>query len=251
VFGPGDAFVLSETDEHGELRNRAAVQQGGAGVPYTQLGLGVHPYHFTTSNTYYWRNYYTEYGIMTYTNSERMLQHNGWPGTCGDLGAMVRLWSDGSRFVMGQHRLPVVFTEDNWSAQPILQINPTNNQYCWYSDGCEAAYLVDLSTWLWDNRYAASGAAGTATKQLRVAWYRGADKASKVIPGGLDILGLYGAAGNGKQDFHLHDCWREGVLNNEYTEERSHPSNTSVPRGSPALQGLPGYYNLLRSSACY
>jgi hypothetical protein len=222
--------------------------QNEPAVPYTQLGLGVHPYHYTTANTYYWRNYYTEYGLMTYVNGERRLQRNGWPGRCGDLGAMVRLWSDGSHFI-GKHPLPVVFTEDNWSAQPLVALNPTNNQYCWDSTGCEGAYLVDLFTWLWDTHAAAKGAAQTATKQLRVMWYRGADKASSAIPGGLDLLGLYGAAGKGKSDFHLHDCRQERILNDLYTDDGSVAPPSTLPSG--AAKGMPGYYYLLRDTPCY
>jgi len=170
--------------EHGQ-RHRG-VGATNKGVPVSALAVGVHPYHYNTSDYNYWRNYYTEYG---YSNTNTFNQP---AGPCGDLGLMLNTWLNS---LSGE---PVIFTEDNWTS------NGAVTPDCSQDDGCDGTYLVDLFTWLKDHGYTNSG-----SSPIRVMWYRGADDGS-----GGHTLGIYTPNGVGKQ-IYLNACTNNAINNIE------------------------------------
>lgn len=191
----------------------------GSGVSYDHLGVAVHPYNYSTPNPDnsgrfgYWRNFYSEYGDA-YNGT---IYHNRYPGVCRDLGRMLQLWTAPYRGPDGTtHRLPLVFTEDNWSDHPEVtpsrpQPNGTHKlngtQACSNVDGCEGTYLVDLFTWLDDHRQLYHTDLDAASSPLRVAWYHGADKNEPAVFAhiGQGGLGLYKGEGVQKP-FHITFC---------------------------------------------
>jgi len=145
----------------------------GYGVSSAHLGVAVHPYHYNTSESGYWQNYYTQYGGAN--------GHNGPAGPCSDLEAMYFLW-------LGQFPgMPLVFSEINWTDHPADHLpgcTRTNCNNCSDAAGCEGSYLVDLFTWLQDH------GASAPNSLVRVLVYRGADKD---VP-----LGIFGPSGQDK-----------------------------------------------------
>ncbi len=140
-------------------------------VSSAHLGVAVHPYHYDTNESYYWRNYYYQYGYGPSGGN------NSYAGTCGDLGGMVSLWQG---LFPG---MPLVFTEINWTTS-----FPSGN--CSDFTGCEGTYLVDLFTWLADHQ-------NFSNTSIRVLVYRGADKS--VAPNTTkQDLGLYQRDGSDK-----------------------------------------------------
>jgi len=209
------------------------------GIGYSQLGFAVHPYNYNTydhnprtpggndtATTGYWRNYYHEYGTDGNLHAG-FTRYNGYPGVCRDLGKMIALWSGTRNLNDNGHRLPIVFTEDNWSDQQTMQyrLDPHNvfrtppqpwggpgdpaphalstitdindghaNQHCANPDGCEAAYLADLFTWLYDHGYAGGANHKPISQEpLRVLLFHGADGGTSD-----DTLGVYGLGGRRK-----------------------------------------------------
>lgn len=173
----------------------AAIITGG--VPATNLGFAVHPYGYTTVENdknpqrwKWWRSYFTRY-----PDNDSTLNRRRGPGVCRDLQAMLKLWTDPnshSRTVKLQtaRRLPVIFTEDNWADQPGYTTVPCSDITV---GGCPGTYLVDLFTWLKDNKLAAN----PAQSQIRVLWFRGANSTSRP-PAADALLGIYNSDGTNK-----------------------------------------------------
>lgn len=148
-------------------------------VPAQVLGVAVHPYGYTTSPGYYWRNYYT-------------MPRIGYGGVCRDMAYMIETWTGRGKIVGGGSEpnintqylqgLPVVFTEINFSPARDNSTRPQDQQN-WANDS--GSYLVDLFTYLYDHNFFTGGNTRAASMSpLRVAWFRGAD-----APG--NELGLY------------------------------------------------------------
>jgi len=162
------------------IASEALADAANKGVPLSALAAGVHPYHYNTADSNYWRNYYSEYG---YYIGDGANVYNQYAGPCGDLGLMLNTWLNS---LSGE---PVIFTEDNWTS------NGTTTPNCGLDDGCQGTYLTDLFTWLKDHGYANPG-----SSPIRVMWYRGADDGS-----GGHTLGIYTPSGVGKQ-IYLNAC---------------------------------------------
>jgi hypothetical protein len=208
---------------------------GDQKVPYGNLGFGVHPYNYATQNpdpygyTGYWRNFYYLYcvnggGIQPHTPPIDRTTCNHYNRT-RQLDRMIRLWSTP---IHGQP-LPVVFTETNWSDEP--NTVKDSAQACSNPTGCQAAYLVDLFTYLDDYcklYYRNSCEKGDFSRfPVRVAWYRGADKAE--AQGSITkppVLGLYVGARSPKSAY-IRDCVGRGpqsdTLGNFYHKHRRIP----------------------------
>lgn len=158
---------------------KAAISLAKTHVSSAKLGVAVHPYKYTSaSNNGYWRNYYSVPG----TGDQNV---NPTPYACYDLRNMINLW------VSSFSGLPVIFTEDNWTDQTASA----------RTDGidlnrAEAAYVVDLFTFLYDfNGGVPSGNSGytdPTTSPIRVAIFRGDDAP---VP---DDIGLYSSTGTDK-----------------------------------------------------
>src|SRR5438067_166546 len=88
---------------------------------------------------------------------------------------MLKVWTHNPTF----KGIPIVFTEDNYSDQ--------GNNVTAY----EAAYMVDLFTWL--HNHTSYGIA--ASSPIRVQWYRGVDDGEKDGGNNLMTLGLYAQSG--------------------------------------------------------
>ncbi len=141
------------------------------GLGSGNLAVAVHPYTYATqAGQGYWRNYYAPHNG----------QQNHWPEQCRDLKGMINLWRGTSTL----SQLPLVFTEDNWSAAA-----GGVSKDCSDTTYCEGAYLVDLFTWLDQNHYN-----DPSTSPLRIAWYRGSDPQGATIP-----IGLYDRIGQEKR----------------------------------------------------
>jgi len=183
-----------------DISLQAIGQAKGAGttpvLQDTQLGYAVHPYNYSTYNprtdtatTGYWQNFYHEYGVTfldpaghgTYT------RYNFYGGICRDLQSMIDVWTM-PQYNRGK-RLPLVFTEDNWSDHPNDPVIDDGHsiQFCSYANGCEGAYIVDLFTWLYGHR-GQYNTTNAPNSQLRVAIYRGANK--PLTSNSADILVL-------------------------------------------------------------
>lgn len=141
----------------------------GPTVPASHLGLGIHPYGFTTRDRGYWRNYF---------------RNGGKPekNPCRDLGGVIKRWSA----IPGN--LPIVFTEEDYDpgGTPYDPLgNPTDTNP-------EGAFLVDLFTWLYghDAQYHVRT---PSASRLRVPWSTGVDK-----PAAPYFTGLYTQNGSPK-----------------------------------------------------
>ncbi len=130
-------------------------------VPTGRLGLGVHPYGYDTNDGFFWRNYYNEYAGSRGSNA--------WQGNCQDLNLMLQAWT-GSTKNYNFQGLPVIFTETNWSV-----VGGHATSKCSNAAGCQAAYLVDLFTYLHDKRcQQVNGkcSVNPSNVPIRVAWHR-------------------------------------------------------------------------------
>ncbi len=175
-----------------------------AGVAPGHLGIAIHPYHYNTSDTFRWHDYYGpievahHQGQVIAGHSANKVKHldvvNHYADKCSDLGTMMDLWTQPIRYGHHQYQLPLVFTEDNWttngSAGAGAANTPTEVQS--YLDG---AYLVDFMSWMniWARNH--------RDKPVRVLWYRGSDSGE----GGYN-LGLYYPGGGEKGIDHFHWC---------------------------------------------
>lgn len=161
------------------------------GVYPSVLGAAVHPYHYNTDESNYWRNYYTEYG---YYIGDGANVYNHYAGPCGDMNLMLSTW-----FTLPGN-VPVIFTEVNWTsnADPSTANSGPN---CSLDAGCDGTYLVDLFTWLRDHNDADPN-----NSPVRVMWYRGADRGSG------HQLGIFTPNGAGKQ-IYLNAC-NQSTINN-------------------------------------
>ena len=163
------------------------------GVSLSVLAAGVHPYHYNTSDSGYWRNYYTEYpGYI----GDGIFAYNTYAGPCGDLYQMLNTWLNSLSGV------PVIFTEDNWTS------NGGTTPDCGSDPGCEGTYLVDLFTYLKDS---ASYYTNPQASAIRVMVYRGADDGS-----GTHQLGIYQDGTTHKQ-IYLNACNNGGINNSQAT----------------------------------
>ena len=165
--------------------------RSSAGREKSVLGAAVHPYHYNTNESNYWRNYYTEYG---YYIGDGANTYNHYAGPCGDMDLMLRTW-----FTLPGN-VPVILTEVNWTsnADPSTANSGPN---CSLDAGCDGTYLVDLFTWLQDHNDADPN-----NSPLRVMWYRGADRGSG------HQLGIFTPNGAGKQ-IYLNAC-NQSTINN-------------------------------------
>ncbi len=137
-----------------------------SGVPYSNLAVAVHPYGYATPEyPTYWPNYGFQprwYNPPTIPTDDF---NTSLPST-SRLDWMISEWT------ATNPGIPLVFTEDNYSAVP----SPPDD-YAEY----EAAYLTDLTDWLGDrNGYAYA----LGQTPVRVMWFTGLD-----FPG--KALGLY------------------------------------------------------------
>lgn len=128
------------------------------GVPQGRLGVAIHPYGYTTNDTFKWYNYKGQLGRTT--------------TTCTDLGATLLLWT--SMFP----NLPVFITEINFSANAADWDTYANNGSDQGENG-EVAYVADVVTYLDDNGYN-----NPSTSAVRMFWFTGLDF-------GSTNLGLY------------------------------------------------------------
>jgi len=191
-----------------------------AGVAPRHLGIAVHPYHYNTHDTSQWHDYYGPLAVayhggqvITGYGAEEIKRHlagelgpvqifgveNHYAGKCGDLDAMLKLWTQPIRYKRHQYQLPLVFTEDNWTvnngAGAGAAKTPTEVQN--YLDG---AYLVDFMSWM--NRWVRNH----RDKPVRVIWYRGSDSGES----GYN-LGLYSPGGGEKGIDHFLSCHNSGI----------------------------------------
>jgi len=187
-----------------------------AGVDPRHLGIAVHPYHYNTPDTSRWHDYYgpievayhggqliTGYGadevkrrLAAESGVQPFAVNNQYAGKCGDLGAMLTLWTQPIRYGRHQYQLPLVFTEDNWTTNGAGSAK-TPSEVQFYLDG---AYLVDFMSWM------NSWARNHSDKPVRVLWYRGSDSGE----GGYN-LGLYSPGGGEKGIDHYHWCHNSGI----------------------------------------
>ncbi len=164
------------------IASEAIADAANKGVSLSVLAAGVHPYHYNTSESTYWRNYINngQYG------------HNQYAGPCGDLGLMLNTWLNSLSGV------PVIFTEDNWTSNAANTPDCSSDQYT----GCEGTYIADLFTYLKDTGYT-----NVLSSPIRVAVYRGADDNSGGHP-----LGLY-QDGTTRKEIQLKACNNNGINN--------------------------------------
>lgn len=185
---PGQQGTLSSkpcTDFAGQVNineARQAIQAGVSKFGSTQaqahLGVAVHPYKYDTSDTYYWRNYYTSYPAATSPPLGYQLNYNHYRGVCFDLGYMLHQWYDSVYLTVAG--MPKMWTEDNYSDAPY---SAETQSTCGDITGCEGTYLVDLMTWLYDKNWA-----DPTTSPIRVAWFDGVDYYDQ---GTLQPFGIY------------------------------------------------------------
>jgi len=178
---------------------QAIISATAQGVSAANLGFAVHPYNYSTyfrtdphPRTTYWTNYYHMYPAVVLGANGPYADYNTYPGVCRDLLFMTRLWTSDKR-IRNQH-LPLIFTEDNWSDFPQL-LTQGPGQACGNPTGCSGAYLADLFTWLYDHPQ--FDITHPSNSPLRVAWYRGAEKAAAGSPD--QLLVIYTSSGNGKR----------------------------------------------------
>lgn len=139
--------------------------QAATAAGITNLAVGVHPYHYNTTNMYYFRNFYA--------------LGNKPANPCGYIDKMINMWSG---IHSGSQTVPIFFTEDNWSDHPCPDHGPvfTGCKACPTStvDACEGTYLVDLFTYMKDKYFPTT----KGTDRFRVLWYRGADALDTYVP---------------------------------------------------------------------
>jgi len=192
------------------------------GVAPEHLGIAVHPYHYNTSDTSTWHDYYGPVGIAFNGDQVKVVTgygsdeakrrlapdlgpqpfnvENTYAGTCGDLGGMLTLWTEPIHYGRNQYQLPLVFTEDNWTTNSTAAGGAANTPSVVqaYLDG---AYLVDFMSWMnvWTRNH--------RDKPVRVLWYRGSDSGEQKVYN----LGLYSPGGGEKGIDQLLWCHNSGV----------------------------------------
>ncbi len=181
--------------ENVDLANNALTEaeKSPNNVPTSRLGVAIHPYDYNTNETQtYWQNYYNDYG---YSQQSK----NGPAGVCGDLGAMLNLWTN-TYFPA----LPVIATEDNWLSDPQNHLPSCTGGGCHITcsnaAGCSGTYLVDLLTWLSDHNYdcmTVDNSIGcSSASTFRLSWFRGMDVPTDTFSSNpIDPLGIYGVNG--------------------------------------------------------
>jgi len=222
-------------------------------APVERLGLAVHPYGYDTPDDHghWWKNFYGQtqaHGPLDPGNPKRFSYN-----PCLNLSDMINTWTTsgthrgtpksryyGTKYSFASLRLPVIFTEDNYSPGESIRTGTNPNGTPIYSpvsnESAQGAYTADLFTWL-NDRYCTrkNGVCvglDPTRAPVRVNIFRGVD-----APG--DNVGIYyGVAQAG----HTNGAPKIAKVSCP-DQKRKGISNTQVP--------IARIYSSLIATACY
>jgi len=240
TFNQYDSVFAAAAAISATIHSSAQVVVDGMSIPPApagRLGLAVHPYGYDTPDDHghWWKNFYKQLPL----GSTKRFSYNA----CLNLSDMINTWTTSgthrgipksryyrTKYSFASLRLPVIFTEDNYSPGEGLNGIATTNA------PAQGAYTADLFTWL-NDRYCTrkNGVCvglDPTRAPVRVAYFRGVD-----APG--DNVGIYsGVAQAGYTNgapkvatVYCPDQKRKGI------------SNTPVP--------IARIYSSLIATACY
>ncbi len=228
------------------IHSSAQVIVDGASIPPAPvglLGLAVHPYGYDTPDDHghWWKNFYNQ--TQAQAPLDRTKPKRFSYNACLNLSDMINTWTTsgthrgirtsryyGTTYNFTSLRLPVIFTEDNYSPGESPNGVATTNA------PAQGAYAADLFTWLNDRyctkRNGSCVSLDPTRTPVRVAYFRGVD-----APG--DNIGIYSGVAqasytNGAPKMATVYC---------PDQKRTGISNISVP--------IARLYATLVAAACY